>query len=86
VLHFGLSEASPETISRAHAVQPVTALQTEYSLWTRDVEETILPLLRQLGFGFVPYSLQPFVASPKCCRRSRRRAIAGVWAGFMSCR
>ncbi|MBD1541786.1 aldo/keto reductase [Arthrobacter sp. IA7] len=56
VLHFGLSEASPETISRAHAVQPVTALQTEYSLWTRDVEETILPLLRELGIGFVPYS------------------------------
>ena len=56
VLHFGLSEASPETIRRAHAVQPVTALQTEYSLWTRDVEEEILPLLRQLGIGFVPYS------------------------------
>jgi aryl-alcohol dehydrogenase-like predicted oxidoreductase len=56
VLHFGLSEASPETIRRAHAVQPVTALQTEYSLWTRDVEEEILPLLRHLGIGFVPYS------------------------------
>ena len=56
VLHFGLSEASPDTIRRAHAVQPVTALQTEYSLWTRDVEETILPLLRELGIGFVPYS------------------------------
>ncbi|MFC9772493.1 MULTISPECIES: aldo/keto reductase [unclassified Pseudarthrobacter] len=56
VLHFGLSEASPETIRRAHAVQPVTALQTEYSLWTRDVEEEILPLLRGLGIGFVPYS------------------------------
>lgn len=56
VLHFGLSEASPETISRAHAAQPVTALQTEYSLWTRDVEESILPLLRELGIGFVPYS------------------------------
>jgi len=56
VLHFGLSEASPETIRRAHAVQPVTALQTEYSLWTRDVEEEILPLLRELGIGFVPYS------------------------------
>src|SRR5690242_881214 len=56
VLHFGLSEASPETIRRAHAVQPVTALQTEYSLWTRDVEADILPLLRELGIGFVPYS------------------------------
>ncbi len=56
VLHFGLSEASPETITRAHAVQSVTALQTEYSLWTRDVEEEILPLLRKLGIGFVPYS------------------------------
>jgi aryl-alcohol dehydrogenase-like predicted oxidoreductase len=56
VLHFGLSEASPETIRRAHAVQPVTALQTEYSLWTRDVEAEILPLLRQLGIGLVPYS------------------------------
>ena len=56
VLHFGLSEASPETISRAHAVQPVSALQTEYSLWTRDVEAEILPLLRELGIGFVPYS------------------------------
>lgn len=56
VLHFGLSEASPSTIRRAHAVQPVTALQTEYSLWTRDVEEEILPLLRELGIGFVPYS------------------------------
>jgi aryl-alcohol dehydrogenase-like predicted oxidoreductase len=56
VLHFGLSEASPGTIRRAHAVQRVTALQTEYSLWTRDVEAEILPLLRELGVGFVPYS------------------------------
>lgn len=56
VLHFGLSEASPATIRRAHAVQPVSALQTEYSLWTRDVEDEILPLLRELGIGFVPYS------------------------------
>ncbi len=54
--HFGLSEAGPDTIRRAHAVQPVTALQTEYSLWTRDVEDEILPLLRELGIGFVPYS------------------------------
>lgn len=56
VLHLGLSEASPETIRRAHAVHPVTALQTEYSLWTRDVEGEILPELRELGIGFVPYS------------------------------
>jgi aryl-alcohol dehydrogenase-like predicted oxidoreductase len=56
VLHFGLSEASPQTIRRAHAVQPISALQTEYSLWTRDVEVEILPLLRELGIGLVPYS------------------------------
>jgi aryl-alcohol dehydrogenase-like predicted oxidoreductase len=56
VLHIGLSEASPETIRRAHAVHPITALQTEYSLWTRDPEVELLPLLRELGIGFVPYS------------------------------
>ena len=54
--HFGLSEASADTIRRAHVVQPVSALQTEYSLWSRDVEDSILPLLRELGVGFVPYS------------------------------
>ena len=56
VRHIGLSEASPSTIRRAHAVHPVTALQTEYSLWTRDPEIELLPLLRELGIGFVPYS------------------------------
>jgi aryl-alcohol dehydrogenase-like predicted oxidoreductase len=56
VLHIGLSEASPETIRRAHVVHPVAALQTEYSLWTRDPEAEVLPLLRELGIGFVPYS------------------------------
>ena len=56
VRHFGLSEAAPDTIRRAHATQAVSALQTEYSLWTRDVEDEILPLLRELGIGFVPYS------------------------------
>lgn len=56
VRHFGLSEASAETIRRAHAVQPVAALQTEYSLWTRDLEDDILPVLRELGIGLVPYS------------------------------
>jgi aryl-alcohol dehydrogenase-like predicted oxidoreductase len=56
VRHLGLSEAAPETIRRAHAVHPITALQTEYSLWTRDVEEEILPTTRELGIGFVAYS------------------------------
>lgn len=56
VKHFGLSEAGVQTIRRAHAVQPVTALQSEYSLWTRGPEREILPLLEELGIGFVPYS------------------------------
>jgi aryl-alcohol dehydrogenase-like predicted oxidoreductase len=54
--HFGLSEAGVQTIRRAHAVQPVTALQSEYSLWWRDPEESILPTLEELGIGFVPFS------------------------------
>jgi aryl-alcohol dehydrogenase-like predicted oxidoreductase len=56
VKYLGLSEASAATIRRAHKVHPITALQTEYSLWTRDVEAEILPTLRELGIGFVPYS------------------------------
>ncbi len=56
VKHFGLSEAGVKTIRRAHAVQPVTALQSEYSLWTRGPEKEILPALEELGIGFVPYS------------------------------
>ena len=56
VQHFGLSEASAEIIRRAHAVQPVTAVQSEYSLWWREPEEKILPTLAELGIGFVPYS------------------------------
>jgi aryl-alcohol dehydrogenase-like predicted oxidoreductase len=56
VRRIGLSEAGVETIRRANAVHPITALQTEYSLWTRDVEAELLPLLRELGVGFVPYS------------------------------
>jgi aryl-alcohol dehydrogenase-like predicted oxidoreductase len=56
VRYLGLSEASPETIRRANAVHPVTALQTEYSLWTRDPEDRILPTVRELGIGFVAYS------------------------------
>ena len=56
IRHIGLSEAGTETIRRAHAVHPITALQTEYSLWTRDPEAEILPLVRELGIGFVAYS------------------------------
>jgi aryl-alcohol dehydrogenase-like predicted oxidoreductase len=56
VRHLGLSEASPQTIRRAHAVHPITALQTEYSLWTRDPEDEILATVRELGIGFVAYS------------------------------
>jgi aryl-alcohol dehydrogenase-like predicted oxidoreductase len=56
VRHLGLSEASPATIRRAHSVHPITALQTEYSLWTRDPEDEVLPLVRELGIGFVAYS------------------------------
>jgi aryl-alcohol dehydrogenase-like predicted oxidoreductase len=56
VRHLGLSEASPSTIRRAHATHPITALQTEYSLWTRDPEDEILPTVRELGIGFVAYS------------------------------
>ncbi|MEU5855422.1 aldo/keto reductase [Nocardiopsis dassonvillei] len=56
VRHIGLSEAAPATIRRAHAVHPLAAVQTEYSLWTRDVEADVLPALRELGIGLVPYS------------------------------
>ena len=56
VRHLGLSEASVATIRRAHAVHPITALQTEYSLWSRDPEDEVLPTCRELGIGFVPYS------------------------------
>jgi aryl-alcohol dehydrogenase-like predicted oxidoreductase len=56
VRHFGLSEAGMQTIRRAHAVQPITALQSEYSLWWREPEQAILPLLEELGIGFVPFS------------------------------
>lgn len=56
VRHLGLSEASPDTIRRAHAVHPIAALQTEYSLWTRDPEDAVLPTVRELGIGFVAYS------------------------------
>ncbi|HEY9818729.1 MAG TPA: aldo/keto reductase, partial [Candidatus Obscuribacterales bacterium] len=56
VRYLGLSEAAPATIRRAHAVHPITALQTEYSLWSREPEDEILPTVRELGIGFVPYS------------------------------
>jgi aryl-alcohol dehydrogenase-like predicted oxidoreductase len=56
VRQLGLSEAAPETIRRAHAVHPITALQTEYSLWSRDPEDEVLPTVRELGIGFVAYS------------------------------
>src|ERR1700716_1865584 len=56
VKHFGLSEAGVQTIQRAHAVQPITALQSEYSLWTRTPEKEVIPTLQELGIGFVPYS------------------------------
>jgi aryl-alcohol dehydrogenase-like predicted oxidoreductase len=56
VRFLGLSEAGPETIRRAHAVYPITTLQSEYSLWTRDPEDAVLPVCRELGIGFVPYS------------------------------
>jgi aryl-alcohol dehydrogenase-like predicted oxidoreductase len=56
IRYLGLSEAAPETIRRAHAVHPITAVQTEYSLWTRDPEVEVLPTCRELGIGFVPYS------------------------------
>jgi aryl-alcohol dehydrogenase-like predicted oxidoreductase len=56
VKHFGLSEAGAETIRRAHAVQPVTAVQSEYSIWTRDPEPEVLPTCEELGIGFVPWS------------------------------
>lgn len=56
IKYIGLSEASPDTIRRAHAVHPITALQQEYSLWTRDIEPELLPLCRELGIGIVPYS------------------------------
>jgi len=56
VRYLGISEAAPETIRRAHEVHPIAALQTEYSLWSRDVEDEILPTVRELGIGFVAYS------------------------------
>ena len=74
VRHIGLSEAAPDTIRRAHAVHPITAVQTEYSLWTRDIEAEVLPTLRELGIGFVAYSPlgRGFLAGRFTARRARR--------------
>src|SRR2546426_5679821 len=71
VKHFGLSEAGVQTIRRAHAVQPVTALQSEYSLWWREPEAEILPTLEELGIGFVPFS--PLGGGSSRDRSTRRR-------------
>ncbi|MGX7731415.1 aldo/keto reductase [Rhodococcus sp. 2H158] len=82
VRHLGLSEASAETIRRAHAVHPITALQTEYSLFTRDIEDEILPTLRDLGIGLVPYSplgrgiLTGAITAPSDLERSDSRRTA----------
>ena len=89
VKHFGLSEAGAQTIRRAHAVQPVTALQSEYSLWSRKPEAEVIPTLEELGIGLVPYSplgkgfltgkmdentkLRPATTSAALCRALRRR-------------
>jgi aryl-alcohol dehydrogenase-like predicted oxidoreductase len=92
VKHFGLSEAGVQTIRRAHAVQSVTALQSEYSLWWREPEEEILPTLEELGIGFVPFSPlgKGFLARRTrpwwICwrgsrRRSRRRRHRSRWPG-----
>jgi aryl-alcohol dehydrogenase-like predicted oxidoreductase len=88
VRYLGLSEASPKTIRRAHKVHPITALQTEYSLWERHVEKEILPTVRELGIGFVPYSplgrgfltgaiTKPSDLSPNDARAQRYPRFAG---------
>jgi aryl-alcohol dehydrogenase-like predicted oxidoreductase len=99
VRHFGLSEAGVPTIRRAHAVQPVTALQSEYSLWWREPEEAILPLVEELGIGFVPFSPlgKGFLTGQidetttfdstdfrKPCPGSRRRTAARTWLSWTS--
>jgi aryl-alcohol dehydrogenase-like predicted oxidoreductase len=71
VKHFGLSEAGAQTIRRAHAVQPVTAVQSEYSLWTRDPEAEVLPTCEELGIGFVPWSPQGASSRERSTKRLR---------------
>jgi aryl-alcohol dehydrogenase-like predicted oxidoreductase len=79
ILHLGLCEASPQTLRRAHATHPIAALQTEYSLWTRDVEEELLGLCAELGIGFVAYSplgrgfLTGTIPSPEVLEANDRR-------------
>ena len=81
VKHFGLSEAAAKTIRRAHAVQPVTAVQSEYSLWTRGPEKEVLPTLEELGIGFVPYSPlgKGFLTGKMDETRSSRLAISATY-------
>ena len=75
IRHIGLSEAAPDTIRRANAVHPITAVQTEYSLWSRDPEDEVLPTCRELGIGFVPYSPlgRGFLCGPVHVTRRARR-------------
>ena len=82
VRHFGLSEAGVETIRRAHAVQPVTALQSEYSLWWREPEDVVLPALEELGIGFVPFARWVAVSSraPSTSNHVRRAATSATRA------
>jgi aryl-alcohol dehydrogenase-like predicted oxidoreductase len=75
VKHFGLSEAGVQTIRRAHAVQPVTALQSEYSLWWRNPEAEVLPTLEELGIGFVPYSPLGKASSRERSTKTRRSTV-----------
>ncbi|MFC8451497.1 aldo/keto reductase [Kitasatospora sp. NPDC057223] len=85
--YLGLSEASAQTIRRAHAVHPITAVQTEYSLWSRDVEDEVIPTLRELGIGLVPYSplgrgfLTGAIASPDDLAEGDFRRIAPRFQG-----
>jgi aryl-alcohol dehydrogenase-like predicted oxidoreductase len=78
VKHFGLSEAGAQTIRRAHKVLPVAALQSEYSIWYREHEKEILPVLEELGIGFVPFSPLAAVSSPERST-TRRRSTAPIF-------
>ena len=81
VRHFGLSEAGAQTIRRAHAVQPVTALQSEYSLWWREPEEKTFPVLEELGIGFVPFSHQLHAAIRQVADGAVQAFAAGAVGG-----
>jgi aryl-alcohol dehydrogenase-like predicted oxidoreductase len=78
VRHFGLSEAGAETIRRAHATFPVSAVQSEYSLWTRDPEPEVLPTCAELGIGFVPFSPLGKASSPAPCRRRPSSPVGDI--------